>query len=252
MFDLIRDKLLNVSLCKQNANERPPNSRQKGWVCLCIPHADYLPVDLFLIIIHVYKLSSLGTGHRTSCIGDEQTGCSSIQEWTWIYSWQKQSIHPRAPVSPLCLPWGQTFMKTFPQNHNHNSITIPSGNCLRHECICCSANTAPLNPNHLYAMDVAKQVEEEFSVCISRGIFGEVLRDSTVYTSLSVRGPPSTNPMESWLAAIRHTDLCPSGPPTPAQNITHAVKDVKTDNRCIHTRRDQYMFKPKLRDFSFV
>lgn len=28
---------------------------------------------LFLIIIHVYKLSSLGTGRRTSCIRDEQT-----------------------------------------------------------------------------------------------------------------------------------------------------------------------------------
>lgn len=72
-------------------------------------------------------------------------GCSSTWEWTWIYSWQKESIRARAPASLLHLPREQTFMKTFPQNHN-NSITIPSSHYLRHDRICCSAKPATQQP----------------------------------------------------------------------------------------------------------
>lgn len=48
------------------------------------PHADYLPVDPFLIIIHVDKLPSPGTGAAaTGCMRDEQTGgCRRTRERT--------------------------------------------------------------------------------------------------------------------------------------------------------------------------
>lgn len=74
-------------------------------------------------------------------------GCSSTQEWTWIYSWWKEPIQARGPLpaSRPCLPREQAFMKTFPQNHN-NSITIPSSRYLRHDCICYSANFEPSAP----------------------------------------------------------------------------------------------------------
>ena len=145
-----------------------------GQVRLWNPHADYLPVDLFLIIIHVYKLSSLGTGRRTSCIRDEQTEAAAAHRsgHEFIHG-EKSPSAQRAPrTSPLCLPREQTFMKTFPQNH-YNSITIPSSLYLRHDCICCSADPPPnqasqpptTHPHHhfLYPTDVTKQGEGECS-----------------------------------------------------------------------------------------
>lgn len=68
--------MLVASLCKQNANRRPPKWPNRGEECLWSLNADYLPVDLLLIIIHVYKLSSLGKGQGSGCIRDEQTGAA--------------------------------------------------------------------------------------------------------------------------------------------------------------------------------
>lgn len=73
-------------------------------------------VDLFLIIIHVYKLTSHGTGHRTSCIRDEQTmTAAAFRSGHEFIHGEKNPSTQEAPLSPLCLPGEQTFMKTFPQ-----------------------------------------------------------------------------------------------------------------------------------------
>lgn len=74
LFALIRDQTLPAYLCANRILiEGHPSGCAPGKACLWKPDADYLPVDLFLIIIHVYKLSSLGTGHRSGCMRDEQT-----------------------------------------------------------------------------------------------------------------------------------------------------------------------------------
>ena len=101
------------------------------------------PSTCSLIIIHVYKLSSLGMGCRTSCIRDEQTEAAAAHRSGHEFIHGEKS--PSCPASPLCLPREQTFMKTFPQNH-YNGITIPSSLYLRHRCICCAANPPPGQP----------------------------------------------------------------------------------------------------------
>lgn len=60
-------------------------------------------VDLFLIIIHVYKLTSHGTGHRTSCIRDEQTTtAATFRSGHEFIHGEKKKPHPhkRAPLPP--------------------------------------------------------------------------------------------------------------------------------------------------------
>lgn len=150
-------------MCKQNTNKRLSNWLHHGYVQLWNPHADYLPVNLFLIIIHVYKLSSLGMGRRTSCIRNEQTvAAAAYRSGHEFIHEKKKPIHERTPASPPCLPWEQTFMKTFPQNRN-NRIIIRSRNHLHHSYICCLANVAPSSPNpmqyycnFIYPMDMCK------------------------------------------------------------------------------------------------
>lgn len=116
-------------------------------VCFWSPHAHYLPVDLVLIIIHVYKLSSHGTGRRTSCIQDEQTATAwahrSGHGHEFIHS--KTSPSSQGPASPLCPSREQTFMKTFPQNL-YISITIQSSCYLHHDRIVALPTLQPTNP----------------------------------------------------------------------------------------------------------
>lgn len=148
LFALIRDQTLPASLSKLNANGGGGGTKMAAhWARLWDPHADYLPVDLLLIIIRVYKLSSPGRWEGGGGGGLQSQlhtrwanrGYSSEREWTWIYSWCKEPPTTGPLRLRLGLPREQTFMKTFPSNH-YNSISIPGSRYLCHDCICCSSN----------------------------------------------------------------------------------------------------------------
>lgn len=89
-------------------------------------HADYLPKDLSLIIIHVYKLSSPedSPARKGAYIMSKQTTLF-MWIWTCIYSCSPHThthIFTYKTHSARCVSGDQTFMKT-PVRWHYGSIT---------------------------------------------------------------------------------------------------------------------------------
>ena len=106
------------------------------------------------------------SAHNRTCI----YSCGSRRFKPKKQKIQQRPICREAPASPPCVPWEQTFMKTFPESH-YNSIAIPGGSYLHHDCNLCFFFCSLTSP---YCADVARW-RENAAVGASRESCGEVV-----------------------------------------------------------------------------
>lgn len=174
LFALIRDQTLPASVCKQNANGRPPKRLRSGSLEATCRLPAHRPVPNYYSCLQ----TSISRDKRQKQLHARWAnwGCSGMDMNLFMAKENEPSA--QWPLRSLCLPRETTFIKTFPQNH-YNSIAIPSIHYLHHDCICSSANRPPSHGTHIFR-------EGEWGVCISLWTWGEAL--SSLHSPPAVGG----------------------------------------------------------------